>query len=262
MSERIWEFDVMDEYELEDLTESTLKKAEDLLGVKLPSSYIKLMQSQNGGHLFRNSFKLNSEKIQIDHLLGIGRKSKEGILVTPYMIKEWELPSNLVLISGDGHSWVALDYRQEKSEPSISFIDTEQGIDVQLANNFEDFTGQLIRDDETNEFELVAENSYTPAQLEKEVKKGDSPFLITDSFLYFSVSDCDLDWLISQTIIVMDNPHEFIAPEVLAYTMRKIANTEVRTGNQSSLIALAKKIQHHDSVGVRKYYKKIQSYFK
>lgn len=260
MTERIWEFDVMDEWELEDLTDSTLKEAEDLLGVKLPFSFIELMQSQNGGRLFRNSFELDSEKIEIDHLLGIGRKSNEGILVTPYMIKEWELPSNIVLISGDGHSWVVLDYRHEESEPCVSFIDAELGTDIRLANNFEGFIDQLTRDSETNEFELVAENSYTPAQLEKEVKKGEDPFSITDSFLYFSVADCDLDWLISQTIIVMDNPDEFIAPEVLAYTMRKIADTEIKAGNQRALIALAKKIQHHDSVGVRKYYKKIQSH--
>lgn len=262
MNEKIWGFSVLDEYELEDLTESTLKKAEDFLGVKLPSSYIELMQNQNGGHLFRNSFELNSEKIRIDHLLGIGRKSNEGILLTPYMIKEWELPSNIVLISGDGHSWVILDYRQEKSEPSVSFIDTEQEIDVQLAIKFKEFINQLIRDNETNKFELVAEKPYTVAQLEKEVKKGNNPFLITDSFLYFSTADCDLDWLISQTIIVMDNPDEFIAPEVLAYTMRKIANTEKEAISQSSLIALAKKIQHHDSSQVRKYYKKVQNYIK
>lgn len=252
----------MDDYELEDFDESRLKEAEDFLGVKLPSSYIELMKTQNGGRLFRNSFELNFKKIRIDYLLGIGRKVNEGILITPYMIKEWELPSNIVLISGDGHSWVVLDYRHEKIEPSISFIDTEEEIDVQLAINFESFVNQLIRDNEIDEFELVAENSYTPDQLEREVKNGDDPFLITDSFLYFSVADCDVDWLISQAIIVMDNPDEFVVPEVLAYIMRKITNLEEKNVGKSLLNVLAEKIQCHDSTEVRKYYKKIKNYTK
>lgn len=96
----------------------------------------------------------------------------------------------------------------------------------------------------------------------KEVEKGDDPFLITDSFLYYSVADCDFDWLVSQAIIVMDNPDEFIAPEVMAYTIKKVAFTEEISSNRGSLISLAEKIKNHNSVEVRKYYKKILGYIK
>lgn len=265
MAERIWEYDVLDEYELEGLTESSLKKAEYFLGVKLPNSYIELMQNQNGGRLFRTLIKLDQigkDVIHVDYLLGIGRKKNEGILKTIYMRKEWELPNDIVLIGGDNHAWIALDYRQKQPEPSISFIDLEEKIDIQLAIDFEEFITKLLRDNETNRYELVAEGSYTPAQLEKEVEKGDDLFLVTDSFLYFSVADCDIDWLIGQAIIVMDNPDEFMAPEVMAFTMKKIASAKQETLEKDSLIVLAKKIENHKSVHVRKYYKKILNYIK
>ncbi|MGY3215794.1 hypothetical protein ACVWWV_000296 [Bacillus sp. TE9122W] len=39
-----------------------------------------------------------------------------------YLIKEWELPEGLVLISGDGHTWVAMDYRKMKKNPAIHYF--------------------------------------------------------------------------------------------------------------------------------------------
>ena len=139
LNKRIWEFDVMDEYELEDFTELTLKMVENSLGVKLPISYVELMSIQNGGRLFRNLIQLDQLNIRVDYLLGIGGKFDKGILITPYMIKEWNLPDDIVLISGDGHSWVFLDYRQSKEIPSVSFIDVEENVDLKLAIDFEEF---------------------------------------------------------------------------------------------------------------------------
>lgn len=125
LNKRLWEYDVMDEYELEDFSGTTLTMVENHLGVKLPVSYIELMRTQNGGRLFRNSIQQDQLNIRVDYLLGIGGKLDEGILITPYMIMEWGLPNNIVLISGDGHSWVCLDYRDNKENPCVSFIDTE-----------------------------------------------------------------------------------------------------------------------------------------
>lgn len=262
MVDRIWEHEPLDEYELEELTKGVLIKAAKSLDVILPDFYVELMRTQNGGRLFKNSIEINKKNVIADHLLGIGSRKNEGILITPYMIKEWGLPNDIVLISGGGHSWFFLDYRQKKEEPCVSFIDREEGIETIVASNLKEFIDKLSRDSENNEFELVSESSYTTGQLESEVEKGGDPFLITDSFLYYSVVDCDFEWLMSQAIIVMDNPDEFIAPEVMAYTMKKIANTEPEKSNRASLVSLAEKIKNHKSVEVRKYYKKIRSYIK
>lgn len=262
LNKRIWEYDVMDEYELEDFTETTLTMAENRLGVKLPVSYVELMRTQNGGRLFRNSIQLDQLNIRVDHLFGIGEKLDGGILITPYMIKEWGLPNNIVLISGDGHSWVCLDYRNNKENPYVSFIDTEENIDIKLANEFKDFTNILTKDSDENESKLIAENTYTISELKKIVQDGDDPFLITDGFLYFSEVDCDLEWLVSQAIIIMDNPDEFVAPEVMAYMMKKIASVELSENESEALILLANKIKGNESSKVKKYYKKITSYIK
>ncbi len=260
MGDRLWEHEPFDEYELEELTQNLLIKAEKSLKVILPDFYVELMRTQNGGRLFKNSFKINKKNVIADHLLGIGSRKNEGILITPYMIKEWGLPNDIVLISGDGHSWFFLDYRQKKEDPCVTFIDTEENFEIIVANNFKGFIDKLFRDGKVNEFELISESSYTTGQLERVVEQGDDPFLITDSFLYYSVADCDFDWLVSQALIVMDNPDEFIAPEVMAYMMKKIANTEQKISNKDSLVSLAEKIKNHESVEVRKYYTSILNY--
>lgn len=262
LHKRLWEYDVMDEYELEDFSETTLTMAENRLGVKLPVSYIGLMRSQNGGRLLRNSIQLDQLNIRVYYLLGIGERLDEGILITPYMIKEWGLPNNIVLISGDGHSWVCLDYRGNKENPCVSFIDTEENIDIKLANEFDDFINMLSKDSDENGFKLIAENTYTISEFMKIVQDGDDPFLITDGFLYFSEVDCDLEWLISQAVIIMDNPDEFVAPEVMAYMMKKIASVELNEGESDALILLANKIKENESSEVRKYYKKVTNYIK
>lgn len=260
--DRLWEHEPLDEYELEEVTDDLILKAEKRLDVLLPNFYVELMRTQNGGRLYKNSIELNKKNVTVDHLLGIGRKKHEGILITPYMMKEWGLPDDIVLISGDGHSWFFLDYRQKKVEPSVSFIDTEEDIEILVASNFTEFIHKLSRDSDVSVFEVVPENTYTTAQLEEEVAKGDDPFLITDSFLYYSIEECDFDWLVSQAIIVMDHPDEFIAPEVMAYTMKKIANTVQLSNHKNSLLSLAEKVNNHQSVEVRKYYKKILGYIK
>nr|WP_050614431.1 SMI1/KNR4 family protein [Bacillus testis] len=77
----------------------------------------------------------------IDHILGIGEEN--GILESAYLIEEWELPNNIVLISGSGHSWVALDYRDTEEEPPVIFIDAEEGQIIELASGFELFLRSL-----------------------------------------------------------------------------------------------------------------------
>ena len=79
---------------------------------------------------------------------------------------------------------------------------------------------------------------------------------------YFSVVDvdCDLDWLASQAIISLNNPDEFVVPEVMAYMMRKISIAEINVKNNSTLVSLAEKVKEHELSEVRRYYKKIINY--
>ncbi|MFF8835894.1 SMI1/KNR4 family protein [Streptomyces sp. NPDC015130] len=61
------------------------------------------------------------------------------------MVEEWGLPSPLVLLSGDGHCWIALDYRAcgKDEEPSVTWFDVDHGTELPLAADFQAFVERL-----------------------------------------------------------------------------------------------------------------------
>lgn len=148
---QFWTNDSDDPYTLKKISEKDILKTEKKLGVKLPQEYKKLVLEQNGGYLICNAFPTDrptswaEDHIQFDHLLGIGKK--EGILESDYLIKEWELPKDIILISGDGHSWVALDYRNTTENPPVHFFDLEMEKDFKLADSFNEFISKLYIDE-------------------------------------------------------------------------------------------------------------------
>lgn len=171
MVNNIWRED--DEYyKLEPLTDKLVKIAEEKLKVKLPKSYINLLKEQNGGYIKFDSFPSNvptswgDSHIIIDHILGIGEEN--GILENEYLIQEWEMPENIVLISGDGHSWIAFDYRNKKEEPSVIYIDTDSDQIIELAPNFEIFLNGLYVEETEIEHIYFEEDirQWTPKELE------------------------------------------------------------------------------------------------
>ncbi|MFI6170414.1 SMI1/KNR4 family protein [Nocardia sp. NPDC051052] len=58
-----------------------------------------------------------------------------------YLVREWGLPAPIVLLDGDGHYWVGLDYREcgPAGEPSVAVFDTDRESSVILAADFETF---------------------------------------------------------------------------------------------------------------------------
>lgn len=136
MLNNIWQEDD-DYYRLAPLTDKLIKKAEEQLNIKLPLSYLNLLQKQNGGSIKFNAFPSKvpnswaEDPINVDHIFGIAEE--EGILNSEYLIKEWGLPDNIVLFSGDGHSWIAFDYRNVREEPPIIFVDVEMEQIINLA---------------------------------------------------------------------------------------------------------------------------------
>lgn len=59
------------------------------------------------------------------------------------LLVEWALPRNIVPIEGDGHTWVALDYRKSKQQPSVIFIESESRKSIVLGETFNDFLSKL-----------------------------------------------------------------------------------------------------------------------
>lgn len=173
----LWEIDEEGYYTLKKINEAEIAKAEKKLGVTLPNTYKKLILEQNGGYTIHNAFPTThsnswaEDHIQFNHLLGIA--AGEGIMDSAYLIKEWELPEGLVLINGDGHTWVAMDYRKTKENPAIHYFDVEMEEDFKLADSFDEFIEGLYTAEYTVDEEAAAAEYELPEEhLSKEELKA------------------------------------------------------------------------------------------
>ncbi|NEU52543.1 SMI1/KNR4 family protein [Bacillus altitudinis] len=172
-----WEIDEEGYYTLKKINEAEIAKAEKKLGITLPDTYKKLILEQNGGYTIHNAFPTThsnswaEDHIQFNHLLGIAED--EGIMDSAYLIKEWELPEGLVLINGDGHTWVAMDYRKTKENPTIHYFDVEMEEDFKLADSFDEFIEGLYTAEYTVDEEAAAAKYELPEEhLSKEELKA------------------------------------------------------------------------------------------
>ncbi|MER7848357.1 SMI1/KNR4 family protein [Kitasatospora sp. NPDC096077] len=138
----------------EPLTDEMVQEAERELGVTLPLALLDLLRVQNGGVVAddHDAFPANQptswseDHVPFDHLMGIGRdEGATSLLDTPYLVEEWGLPTPLVLLSGDGHCWIGLDYRMcgRDGEPSVTWFETDLNAELVLADDFCSFVEGL-----------------------------------------------------------------------------------------------------------------------
>jgi SMI1-KNR4 cell-wall len=135
------------------LTDEMIATAHALLPGRLPSAFIALLRIQNGGYTMgfahpmvqRTSWAI--DHVPLDSLGGIvvdtAHETALNILHSEYMTQEWGLPPKQVLLSGDGHYWIALDYRKSGT-PSVAWIDVECDEDIQIAATFDSFLSGLL----------------------------------------------------------------------------------------------------------------------
>ena len=155
------------DFEVQDpLTEAMVARAEETLGVRLPEPYLALLHVQNGGyttdvfqaHPAPEPTSWASDHVPFDSMFGIGANG-EGVLQSAVLSREWRMPAGLVLLTGDGHWWIALDYRRSGSAgpPSVVWYDNEVGEDIQLACNFKTFIEGLRSEEEFDAEEVALE---------------------------------------------------------------------------------------------------------
>lgn len=138
------------------LTDDMILSAEIKLGVKLPKTLIELLKIQNGGYTKGFAFPMTQKTtwsenhVPLSDLFGIvldkNVKSAQNIMTTEYMTKEWGLPEKQALLTGDGHWWITLDYRDD-SNPSVRWIDVECNEEVKIADTFDQFIEGLVSED-------------------------------------------------------------------------------------------------------------------
>lgn len=137
------------------LTDEMVAYAESTLGVRLPAELVDLLRVQNGGytagfaHPMTQRTTWEEDHIPLHDLAGIvtdpNHDTAQNLLSTAYMTQEWGLPPKQVLLSGDGHYWITLDYRLG-DPPSVAWIDVECEEDVQVAPSFAAFLAGLVPD--------------------------------------------------------------------------------------------------------------------
>lgn len=132
------------------LTDEALREAERELGVTLPEDYVALLRQQNGGVVSDDcgAFPTTQatgwapDHVGFADMMGIG-PDFQTIASSTYWSEEWGLPAPVVMLTGDGHWWIALDYRGG-GEPSVVWLDSERDEDVQLAETFRAFVEGLV----------------------------------------------------------------------------------------------------------------------
>ena len=139
------------------LTDEMVEFAQAKLGVKLPAEYLSLLRIQNGGYTKGFGFPMtqkttwSDDHVPLAELAGIVTDAKietvQNILDSPEMTNEWGVPPRQVLLAGEGHWWVTLDYRNGDI-PSVAWIDVECDEDLQVAPTFADFLAGLRPDEE------------------------------------------------------------------------------------------------------------------
>jgi hypothetical protein len=138
------------------LTDQMVVTPETELGVKLPKTLIELLRIQNGGHTKGFAYPMTqkttwAEKhVPLSDLFGIvldkNIETAQNILDTDYMTKEWGLPEKQVLLTGDGHWWITLDYR-DNATPCVKWIDVECNEEIKIADDFDQFINGLVSDE-------------------------------------------------------------------------------------------------------------------
>ncbi|WP_405849772.1 SMI1/KNR4 family protein [Streptomyces sp. NBC_01518] len=120
----------------------------------LPTSLLEILRVQNGGQVASlwNAFPTDvatswsENNVPLDDVMGIGQSGGQvSLLDSAYLVEEWGLPSPLVLLSGDDHCWIALDYRVsgELGEPSVTWFDVDGNTELPLAGDFRTFIERL-----------------------------------------------------------------------------------------------------------------------
>jgi hypothetical protein len=130
-----------------------LAKAEAILAVELPVEFVELLRIQNGGytkgfaHPMSQKTTWAKDHVPFEELAGIvtdaSIESCQNILRSAEMATIWGVPPRQVLLCGDGHYWITLDYRNGLT-PSVAWIDVECGEDFQVAESFGAFLSGLV----------------------------------------------------------------------------------------------------------------------
>lgn len=131
--------------------EEAVEIFEKKYGLKLPAEYIKYAGANEPWVVKLPPCNTDSTRYyfgegfyEIGSFYGLNPDKPRSIFESAELVKEWKLPKKLVLIDGDGHTWLALDYRCSDTEPKVIAIESDESNYLVVSNNFSDFIQSLL----------------------------------------------------------------------------------------------------------------------
>jgi len=150
----IWE--THEESHYQPVTQEMIDHAQNYLGVKLPDEYIELIKIKNGGETKYKRFRTTHWNryaegwVPFYEMVGIYNDPDDplSIYIKKHMIAAWSLPNHIVLLDGECHYWVALDYREcgSTGNPSVVWIDVDNEKEFKFPNSFSEFIEGLVEE--------------------------------------------------------------------------------------------------------------------
>lgn len=138
------------------ISDELVRTAEAKLGYTLPSSYIALLQTHNGGYPLNAYCPIENPSFDAEDFVIIteiyGLDEQHGMAYLAHGTpQEWGYPVQSVIIADclSGHDAVLLDYSQcgKNGEPQVIYVDTQMEETLLVAPNFEAFIRKLVHED-------------------------------------------------------------------------------------------------------------------
>ena len=120
-------------------------------GVKLPKEYINYAGTNDSWVVKLPPYNSDTTQYyfgegfyEIGKFMSLEPDEGSSIFDNAMRIQSWDLPRRIVLIEGDGHTWLALDYRKSKDEPKVIVIESSASNSLEVANSFTEFVQLLL----------------------------------------------------------------------------------------------------------------------
>lgn len=124
-------------------TEAELNEVEMALRIKLPDAYKQLLRISNGGIPNYSGVPLPVQSPEGEsHAIFIGGlRGTTELMKSPAIVRNWEMPKDLILISGNCHHNIAL--RLSNAGCAVVYYEADSETVIELAKSFDDFLEML-----------------------------------------------------------------------------------------------------------------------